>query len=425
MNERTRRRVRVGARRYTSIVYALVDGRSTARKPSRAEHSETATTTPTLNPRDFPNPETDCDSRVASRPSSTPPRDRVEGASRPLVSLSWRGRRTGVSVCSASRRTVTARSLRTGSPRVSFFLRGLRPCSCSNAASGAARRGWRKRYERSRLGSRGVPAAAATLATAHYHLGVILADAALAADERGGAGSRSAAGTKAGGLGANPGVSPLAAAAVAPPRTRARRVPRGGRTADHVRLRVTGASRGRRRARRRARGGAPPAASATLEVLRTCSPPRRRSSATTAIPGGGKKLTRRGPRREETSSPRCWTRGGARAIVQGWQTTRRAPRTLLDGVAFPRGKKNEACENGGDVDEINGARARPGARDAMGSPPRRERTRTRRGWRSRGNSRTRRRGARVARRAVRGEKTRGKTGRGDAVSAGWAPYPVG
>ena len=217
--------------------------------------------------------------------------------------------------------------------------------SPGSAASGAAAARMEEAIRTLQVGVAGSPAAAATLATAHYHLGVILADAALAADERGGAGSRSAAGTKAGGLGANPGVSPRAA----PPRHHERAL--AGFPAEDAPLDpfVFGCdwrvSRPPPRAPR-SRGRAPAASHrSSLSHLLAAAPafeattghPRRREKSRRGVVRGAK-------RRRHRAGGRV---GGARAIVQGWQTTRRAPRTLLGGVAFPRGKKGGARKRRG------------------------------------------------------------------------------
>ena len=233
--------------------------------------------------------------------------------------------------------------------------------SPGSAASGAAAARMEEAIRTLQVGVAGSPAAAATLATAHYHLGVILADAALAADERGGAGSRSAAGTKAGGWVRTRGSVPSPRRSA----TSNARSPGSPRRTHRWTTFVFGCDwRVSRppRAPPRSRGRAPPAASATSKFpSRTCSPPRRRSSDDRPSPAAGKKPTRRGPRHEETSSPRCWTRW-RRSCVRP-RVANDTPRTANSSRrrCVPSGEK-EARENGGDVDEIDGAGATGGER---------------------------------------------------------------
>ena len=299
--------------------------------------------------------------------------------------------------------------------------------SPGSAASGAAAARMEEAIRTLQVGVAGSPAAAATLATAHYHLGVILADAALAADERGGAGSRSAAGTKAGGLGANPGVSPLAA----PQRHLERALagfPAEDAPLDHVRLRVRLARLAAAAARAAALAGAGAAGGVrhlevSLSHLLAAAPAFERRPA---IPGGGKKADAAWSeaRRDVVTA----LLDALEALVRSSKGGKRhaAHRELFSAALRSLGGKKEARENGGDVDEIDGAGA-TGARDAMGSPPRRRVTRTRRGWRSRGNfaNSTPRR----ARRASCGEGSVGEDARENGAGRrgfrGWAPYPGG
>ena len=235
--------------------------------------------------------------------------------------------------------------------------------SPGSAASGAAAARMEEAIRTLQVGVAGSPAAAATLATAHYHLGVILADAALAADERGGAGSRSAAGTKAGGLGANPGVSPLAA----PQRHLERALagfPAEDAPLDHVRLRVRLARLAAAAARAAALAGAGAAGGVrhlevSLSHLLAAAPAFERRPA---IPGGGKKADAAWSeaRRDVVTA----LLDALEALVRSSKGGKRhaAHRELFSAALRSLGAKKEARENGGDVDEIDGAGATGGER---------------------------------------------------------------
>ena len=270
----------------------------------------------------------------------------------------------------------------------------------------------RKRYERSRLGSR-ESAAAATLATAHYHLGVIPADAALAADERGGAGSRSAAGTKAGGL-CEPGVSPPRRSATSNARSPGSR---GGRTAGPRSSSgaIARVSRPPPRAPPRLRGGRAGGPPPGKFPSRTCSPPRRRFSDD-RHPRRREKSRRGGPRHEETSSPRCWTLEALVRSSKGGNDN--AAKTTLNssraGIALPGAKRRRAKTAG--TPTTDGAGATGGETRWVAAATESDADASW-GWRSRGNCESTPRRARVARQREGERRRAGKRGGEIAVSA--------
>ena len=233
------------------------------------------------------------------------------------------------------------------------------PGAPESAASGLAVARMEEAIRTLQVGVAGSPAAAATLATAHYHLGVILADAALAEDDGASGGAGSAAGA---GRGANAGqgaggISPLAA----PQRHLERALagfPAEAAPLDHARLRVRLARLAAAAARAAALAGAGAAAGvghleASLSHLLAAAPAFERRPTN---PGGAK-----------AKADAAWSEArrdtvvalldALEALVRSSKGGKRhaAHRELFSAALRSLGGERGATENVEDIDGIDGA----------------------------------------------------------------------